>query len=177
MGVPKIMQATYDAMAEILKPYCDEYLNAEYLELCLHAVEKLCRKRPSPLVGGRLHTWAAGIVYAIGQANFIFDPSQPIHLTAEELSAPFGVAKSMAGNKAAEVRKLLKIGRWTSEWMLPSIVEERPFVWFVEYNGMVVDARVLPLDLQIFCAKKGWIPYVPALKDADNQAEKHEDAE
>ena len=48
----------------------------DFKPLCLKALAKLCRKRPSPLVSGKARTWAAGIVYAIGQQNFIFDRSQ-----------------------------------------------------------------------------------------------------
>ena len=45
MSVPKAMQGKYDEIAAILIPYCDEHLNDEYKDLCLHALEKLCRKR------------------------------------------------------------------------------------------------------------------------------------
>ena len=52
MSVPKAMQFKYDELAAIIEPYCDNYLNMEYKTLCLHVVEKLCRKRPSPLSSG-----------------------------------------------------------------------------------------------------------------------------
>ena len=71
--VPKAMSAKYMEVAEIIEAFCDEKMNAEYKELCLKALAKLCRKRPSPLASGKARTWACGIVYAIGQNNFIFD--------------------------------------------------------------------------------------------------------
>lgn len=66
MNIPKEMQKIYEEISKLLIEYSEEYLNKEYEELCLHALEKLCRKRPSPLKSGRSNTWAAGIVYAIG---------------------------------------------------------------------------------------------------------------
>ncbi len=33
----------------------------------------LSRKRPSPLSTGRERSWAVGIIYALGQVNFLFD--------------------------------------------------------------------------------------------------------
>ena len=108
---------------------------------------------------------AAGIIYAIGQNNFIFDKSQPIHMTAVDIVEPLGVAKTTAANKVAEIRKMLKINYYNSEWVLPSELEKNPMLWFVELNGFLVDARSLPLDLQIYCAEKGLIPYVPGLKE------------
>ncbi len=71
MNVPKEMRETYEVISKLLIEYSEEYLNKEYEELCLHALEKLCSKRPSPLKSGRSNTWAAGIVYAIGSNNFI----------------------------------------------------------------------------------------------------------
>jgi len=165
MAVPKAMQYKYDEIAPILESYCDAYLNDEYKALCLHALEKLCRKRPSPLTAGKAKTWAAGIIYAIGQNNFIFDRSQPVHMTAEEIVEPLGMAKTTAANKAAEIRKMLKIDRFNSEWLLASEIEKNPMLWYVEINGIPVDARSLPLEVQMYCAERGLIPYVPGLKD------------
>jgi hypothetical protein len=101
------------------------------VELCLRLLEKLCRKRPSPLLKGRRNTWAAGIVYAIAANNFIFDKSMPIHLTADELSRPFGIAPSTAGNKAAEIRKLVRMSPWDTEWLLQELIEDNPAIWML----------------------------------------------
>lgn len=164
MSVPKTMQTKYDELSAIIEPYCDEYLNDEYKTLCLHALEKLCRKRPSPLTSGRARTWAAGIIYAVAQNNFIFDKNQPIHMTAEELVEPLGVAKTTAASKAAEIRKMLKIDHFNFEWVLASDIEKNPMLWYVEVNGIPMDARRLPLEMQIECARRGLIPFVPGLK-------------
>ncbi len=162
MNVPKEMRETYEEISKLLIEYSEEYLNKEYEELCLHALEKLCRKRPSPLKSGRSNTWAAGIVYAIGSNNFIFDKSQPIHMTAKELAAPFGVAASTASSKAAQIKKMLKINYSRAEWCLPSEVISNPMLWTVAIDGLAVDARMLPVELQEICYEKGLIPFVPA---------------
>ena len=121
MSVPKAMQEKYDEIAALIEPFCKEKLNEEYQTVCLYALEKLCRKRPSPLNAGRVNTWAAGIVYAVGQVNFNFDKSLPVHVDrAEELSEPFGISKSTAASKAAEIRKMLNMERFGAEYMIPS---------------------------------------------------------
>ena len=165
MSVPKEMQKTYEEISKILTDYCAEYLSKEYEELCLHALEKLCRKRPSPLKTGRSSSWAAGIVYAVGSNNFIFDKSQPIHMTGKELAAPFGVATSTAASKAATIKKMLKIDYFQAEWCLPSKTANNPMLWMVSINGLPVDARMLPVEMQEICFEKGLIPYVPAHKE------------
>lgn len=167
MAVPKAMQQTYDEIAELIKEYSKEHLNDEYEQLCLHALEKLCRKRPSPLLHGRKNTWAAGIVYAIGRNNFIFDRSQPVHMTAKELAEPFGVAASTASSKAAEIKKMLKISHDNAEWCLPSMVDESPWHWMISVDGYILDARHLPREVQVAAYQQGLIPYVYA--DRENQ--------
>ena len=99
MSVPKNMQDKYDEIAALIAPFCDEYLNDEYKALCLHALEKLCRKRPSPLLSGRARTRAGGILYAVGQANFLFDKSQTPHMKASELAERIGRREQYAFRK------------------------------------------------------------------------------
>lgn len=167
MKIPKEMQKTYEEISQLLIAYSAEYLSKEYEELCLHALEKLCRKRPSPLKSGRSNTWAAGIVYAVGTNNFIFDKSQPIHMTAKELVAPFGVSASTASSKAAMIKKMLKIDYFNAEWCLPSEMADNSMLWMVSINGLPVDARMLSVEMQEICYEKGLIPYVPAYKNKD----------
>lgn len=177
MSVPKNMQDKYDEIAALIAPFCDEYLNDEYKALCLHALEKLCRKRPSPLLSGRARTWAGGILYAVGQANFLFDKSQTPHMKASELAERIGVGNSTLSAKAKELQKMLKINFYSAEWALPSLVEHNPLIWMVQVNGFVMDARSLPLEAQILCYEKGLIPYVPALKDTDDAEDVEDDGE
>lgn len=165
------MKEKYDQIAPLISDFCRQHLSGEYETLCLSLLEKLCRKRPSPLLTSRANTWAAGIVYAIAANNFIFDRSQPIHMTAEELSSPFGLAKSTVANKAAEITRMCGIGRFDAQWMLPELVASSPMVWFVEVNGILMDMRDAPVELQIAAYERGFIPYVPALRQNDQVRE------
>ena len=171
MNIPAQMQPVYEEIAGMIEEYCEKYMNEEYRTLCLRLLEKLCRKRPSPLLKGRRNTWAAGIVYAIAANNFIFDKSMPIHLTADELSRPFGIAPSTAGNKAAEIRKLVRMSPWDMEWLLQELIEDNPAIWMLSVDGFIVDARDLPLEFQQEAARRGLIPYVPAPRQMGEKPE------
>ena len=162
MAIPKSMQGKYDEIAPLIIAFCDEKMNEDYKEICLRLLEKLCRKRPSPLLGGRARTWAAGIVYAVGATNFIFDKSQEIHMTAGELASGFGIAASTAGNKANEIHDMFKMHFGNCEWLLPQMIEDNPAIWLLETSsGFIVDVRTAPLGLQQQAFEKGLIPYVP----------------
>ncbi len=164
-SVPKEMIGKYNEISALLTDFCAKFLNEEYETLCLHALEKLCRKRPSPLNSGKAATWAAGIVYAIGSNNFIFDKSQKIQLTGNTIASHFGIASSTAYTKAKQIKDMLKINYSKSEWCLPSTMANNPMIWLVTINGVPVDARYLSPEMQQICYSKGWIPYIPALPD------------
>lgn len=121
MNVPKEMRPAYDQISALLIGFCRKYLNDEYEAMLLHALEKLCRKRPSPLKSGRSSTWAAGITWAVGSNNFLFDKSQLIHMSGKEVAAAYGVAPSTAANKASDIRKMLKISYFDPEWSLDCV--------------------------------------------------------
>src|SRR5579863_3193401 len=99
-SVPKTMQATHDAVVALTDAVCREHLNAEYRDLARAMAAALCRKRPSPLASGQPRTWACGIVYLLGQLNFLTDPSMQPHMATADLCAAFGVGQSTAYPKA-----------------------------------------------------------------------------
>jgi hypothetical protein len=160
-NVPKHMQETFNVIATRTDAFCREHLDEEYAQLARRATAALCRKRPSPVAQGHLHTWACGIVYALGFVNFLFDRSQEPSMSAAELCAGFGVSKSTGAAKAKIVRDALQMGQMDPRWYRPSKMAANPLAWMIMVNGFVVDARQLPLDIQEAAYEKGLIPYIP----------------
>lgn len=91
-------------MLALTDAFCDRYLNAEYKKLVRKLVERIGKETPSPLLRGRADIWAAGVVYAIGAANFLFDKSFKPYISATDLAAAFGVASGSASQKATQLR-------------------------------------------------------------------------
>ena len=160
-NVPKSMQDKFNSIKEVTDAFCEQYLNEEYKQLICYAVASLCRKRPSPLLRGRENTWAAGIVHAIGSANFLFDKTQTPHCKAPDIYSYFGIASSTGANKSKEVRDLLKISYFSADWTLPSRMDQNSMIWMIEVNGFIVDVRHMSLEVQEIAYEKGLIPYVP----------------
>jgi hypothetical protein len=73
--VPKPLLPIYEAITAITNAFCDTHLNAEYAQHSRQLAAALSRKRPSPLLRGKVATWACGIVYALGSVNFLGDRS------------------------------------------------------------------------------------------------------
>jgi hypothetical protein len=161
-SIPVKLRPTFEKIVAMTDAVCREHLNEEYAELCRELTAALCRKRPSPVERGKLETWACGIVYTIGSCNFLFDKSQTPHLTPDELSALFGVAKSTASGKATQIRKMFDISPLDTRWCLPSRLEDNPLVWMVQVNGFIVDVRHTIREVQEEAFRLGLIPYIPA---------------
>jgi hypothetical protein len=121
----------------------------------------LARKRPSPLSSGNLNVWAAGIVYAIGQVNFVFDKAQTPHIGREDISAVFNVKPTTASQKAGLIRKIFNIGLMDPKWYLPSKLGQNPIAWRLTLNGFLIDARYAPREIQEEAYRRGLIPYIP----------------
>ena len=161
-SVPKSMQATYEAITSLTDTFCREHLNEDYAELARRMTAALCRKRPSPLTSGQPRTWACGIVYVLGQINFLTDPSTQPYMTTADLCARFGVGQSTASAKARVISQALDTSRLNPEWSLPSLVDQNPLVWLAEVNGVLGDLRDMPREVQEIAFEKGLIPSIPA---------------
>jgi hypothetical protein len=162
--VPKPMQATFDAIVALTDAFCRAHLDEEYAQLARQATAALCRKRPSPLATGNFKTWACGIVYALGSANFLFDKSQTPTMRAADLCAGFGVSQSTGSAKAKAVRDTLGMGQMDPQWYRPSKMEDNPLAWMIMVDGFVVDVRRMSRTVQEIAYEKGLIPYIPGEK-------------
>ncbi|MFZ3141092.1 DUF6398 domain-containing protein [Polaromonas sp.] len=163
--VPAAMQDKFNAIAQAADAFCDQRLNDEYKQLIRLALAALSRKRPSPLLKGKDNAWAAGAVHALGMVNFLFDASQTPHCKATDIQAHFGVGASLCASRSREMREALGMGQLSPEWMLRSRLDKNPLVWMLQINGLIVDVRRAPLDVQEMAFAQGFIPYVPGRKE------------
>jgi hypothetical protein len=161
----KPKETTVEVLATITRlidQFCREHLNSEYAVLCRKLADKLARKRPSPLLHGKPETWASGIVRTIGWVNFLGDPSQTPHMKMTDIDEGFGVSQASGSAKSKAIRDLLRMSPFDPEWSLPSRMEDNPLVWMLNVNGLLMDIRHAPREVQEIAFQKGLIPYIPA---------------
>ena len=160
--VPEALLPRYDAIVGQIGMVCRQHLTEEYAQVSRRLAAELCSEEPSPVSRGRADSWACGIVYAIGAVNFLFDKSQTPHLKATELCALFGVSPANGGSKATEIRRIFDLGPLDPEWCLPSRLADNPLAWLITVNGLPLDARYAPHEIQEEALRLGLIPYLPA---------------
>jgi hypothetical protein len=155
------MRPTSGRVIALTDKVCADLLDEEYAGLARQVVAKLARKRPSPLQSGRAATWAGGVVWALGQVNFLFDRSTEPHVTHDDLAGAFGLSKSTLSQKAKQIRDLLKMSWATPEFLRAERIDDNPMIWFIGVDGMVWDVRELSVEIQVQAYVKGDHPVCP----------------
>lgn len=160
--VPKAFDEIYSTITNLTDEFCRTHLDDEYAELARYAAAALCRKRPSPLLGGgRPKTWACGILYALGQVNYLSDKASEPFMMMRDLAGLMGVGKGTAASKAKAIGTALGFSQLDTDWCLPSRIDQHPMAWFIQVDGIIVDARDLPIEIQEIAFENGLTPYVP----------------
>jgi hypothetical protein len=90
---------------------------------------------------GKLEIWAAAIVYAVARINFLFDPTNKVYLTADEICDFFGTKKSTVGNKAGQIQKTCDVWIGDPEFSNPEIAEM--FTLYETPEGFIIPASLL----------------------------------
>jgi hypothetical protein len=144
-------------LLELTGQFCDQYLDEEYKQLCAKLILKMKRKHQVPFLSGRVKVWAAAIIYALGQINFLFDRSFEPYVSADEIANHFGVSKSTIGQKAKQIRDMFKMQYWDSEFGTQQMQQSNPLKNMVMVNGLILPVDVLPPELQEEARQRGLI--------------------
>ncbi len=159
--VPKKMRSKYEAIVEMTDDFCQAHFDDDYADLCRRLTAALSRKRPSPLARGRTKNWAGAVLYTIGRVNFLFDEDQTPYMRATELCELMDVNQSTVRSKSIDIMDMLDIIHLDPDWTLPNLMNDNPLAWYVSVNGIIMDARGLPREIQEEVLRKGLIPYIP----------------
>jgi hypothetical protein len=166
-SIPAKMQPKHEAIVALTDALCRERLTEEYRLLCRELARVLARKRPSPLVNGTDAAWACGIMRVIGWVNVLDDSTQKLHMKMTEIDKHFGVSSGTGQAKSKAIRDMLKVHAFDPKWTLPSKIDQNPMVWMIQVNGLIVDARMMPREVQKEAFERGMIPYIPADQDKE----------
>ncbi len=156
------------AIIELTDDFCDTHLDAEYKFLCREMALASC-KAGLALGRGKLAGWAAGVVNAVGWVNFLGDPSFEPYMKLRDVAAAFGVSAATMQARSKPIRLAFNLSPFDPQWTLPSRLGDNPLVWMVQVNGLIVDIRSLPYEIQVHAYREGLIPYVPADDEAQSE--------
>ncbi|MCP5519534.1 MAG: hypothetical protein H7A45_20015 [Verrucomicrobiales bacterium] len=108
-GIPLDRRERFQEVGGLLLRFGQAHLDAELTEFTMELWRRLCRRRASDCLRGQSSIWAASVVHAIAQMNFLFDRSQPVHLTFDTICDWFHVNKNTVGGKATWIKRTLRL--------------------------------------------------------------------
>lgn len=159
--VPDGLTDRFAQVTGLMDRFCETHLNDDYRELCRHMAICLCHT-DVPLARSKPESWAAGIVCALGRVNFLTDPAQSPHMKSQQIADGFGISVATMQSKAKIIDEALELVPFHPEWTVPGMMDENPLVWMLGVDGIIIDIRRAPREMQEAAFEKGLIPYVPA---------------
>jgi hypothetical protein len=163
--LPAALQRRVDEIADIAERVSAEYLDDEYAALARQMADRLAWSSED-IERGQARSWAAGILHALGRVNYLFDPTQTPHMKSADLAEKVGVSPATASSYARRVTEALSLTPLNFEWYRPSKLEDNPLAWYVLVDGLIVDIRTMPLEVQEEALRQGLIPYLPGRRDS-----------
>jgi hypothetical protein len=58
---------------------------------------------------------------------------------------------------------MLKMDYFSAEFQRAAMIAQNPAIWFIQVDGIMMDARSVPVEYQVEAYQRGFIPYIPAL--------------
>lgn len=159
--VPAEFRNVFLDVVALTDKFCDQLLNEEYQQLCRLMAVVLCQPE-SPVVRGKRESWASGIVYTVGWVNFLGDPNVEPYVRSDDIAKWFGISKATMQKKSKILREGLDLMQLDPKFTLPSRLANNPLVWMFEVDGMAMDIRAAPREVQQLAYEQGLIPFIPA---------------
>jgi len=155
MKEKKMIEEKTQQLIGMTGSFCQQFLDEDYKQLCEKLIMKMSRKRVVPFLSGRMEIWAAAVVYALGSINFLFDKSFAPYATGEDICNFFGTSKSTTAQKSKVIRDMFKMGYYDRDFSTKHMKENSPFPNLVMINGLIVDKRYLPPEVQEMLKREG----------------------
>ena len=139
--IPTDKRERYSEVAVLLEQFGQTHLDSELTGFTLELWRRLCRRQTMDCRRGRPKIWAASVVHVIARMNFLFDRSQPVHLTFDAISGWFQANKTTIGSKAAEIERALRLRQHSEPGLCRSELMDT-FTTVQLANGLVVSLQM-----------------------------------
>jgi hypothetical protein len=161
LRIPPALAPRADRIIAATDRICDERLDGDYKGFARKLVGRLGRKRQSPLAFGEEPVWAGAVLYTVGRYNYLFEGGEQPHMTRDELGKLTGVPKRKMAEKSKEIRDFLRMGDLEPELMKRKYVHAIVNPYHMMVDGLIVDARGLPPEVQDEAVRRGLVPPIP----------------
>jgi hypothetical protein len=107
--IPTEKRERFREVATLLQQFGQAHLDPELTGFTQELWGRMCRRQTMDCRRGKPAIWAASVVHVIARANFLFDRSQPLHVTFDTICGWFQANKTTVGSKASEIERALRL--------------------------------------------------------------------
>jgi len=152
--VPSEHRERFEQVARLIEQFGQQHLDAEITGFAIELWKRICRRRVSYCLRGKPEVWAASAIHVIARMNFLFDRSQPVHLSLRTICDFFQVSQSTVGRKAIETEHTLRLRQFSE----PGLCRNESLEMFASVrlsNGIVLPWKMakqlgcLPADTRV----------------------------
>jgi len=136
-SIPTDRRKRFDEINRLIEGFGQEHLGSELTGFACELWRRVCRKRDGACMRGKAEVWAATAVHVIARMNFLFDRSQPRHLTFDTICDHFGVKKTTVGNKATQIERALRLDSHAEPGLCRAEIADK-FTMVRSPDGMVM---------------------------------------
>ena len=112
-------------LTELTNAFCDKYLDEEYKKLCVKVIKRMASEDNVPFNRGSLENWAASILYALGQVNYLFNKThEGAYVSRKTLLRFYHAKSSTITNKSSEIKKKYNLD--SREYYTRTTLEDNP---------------------------------------------------
>ncbi len=136
-----------NAIDRMIEAFGSKHLDTLYTDLAFRLRQRIDGNRQLSLQRGRGGIWAAAIIYAIAQLNFLFDPETEPCISPDDICEFFDTKKSTVSNKAGLIRKELDLYYGHPDVCSPDLVSSFSFHETPEgfiMPGSLIDTTISP---------------------------------
>jgi hypothetical protein len=95
--------------------------------------------------------------------NFLHNPISAPYVKLRDIAQHFVVSLATMENKSREILDGLNIFPLDPRFCLPERLADSPLIWIRSLNGILVDFRMQPREVQEEALKAGLIPFIVPL--------------
>lgn len=152
--IPAARRERFREVAALIEEFGRQHLDPELTGFVIELWRRICRRQKPDCLRGQPTVWAASVTHVIARMNFLFDRSQPVHLSFDTICGFYQANKTTVGSKATEIERTLRLQQHSEPGLCRrKFLEQFTTVRFS--NGMVLpwsmakEMGYLPPDARI----------------------------
>lgn len=114
-----------EEIIQMIGEFCDECLDDEFKDLSVRLAYRLADTEGVSFDSDKAENWACGIIYAVGQLNFLFERVFEPYIDRDELCYYFSTKRTKINNKARDIRRLLDLKLGNEEFSTEFVLSLR----------------------------------------------------